>query len=269
MIDKIFQTKQAIPAQEADEAHRAADARFNRRPLRRFLLASMAIMSGLALPTQAAILSFAGGFSYDDDLWIKRFSFDHAVEFTAQTWSFGGGVNANGTRINGGGFDPVLALFEDSGEQLLLGLSRGGTDTAGPGANPSGSLVWDAYLDLRLNAGAYTLVLSQDDNLPVGPSWSEGYLYPNDHHFTSQNTSPYQPDALFVLADGSQRDGHWAVDISPFDPITISEPSTLCLLLAGLTCLLMAGFPKIHRQPLKMLESLMPMALKIPRKPSL
>lgn len=218
--------------------------------MRGLLLALAVMLSGWVLPAQAATLSFTGAFVNDDDLWIKHFTLSAATEITAQTWSFGGGFNANGIHIQSGGFDPTLAIFEDGGSQLLLGISRGGTDPAGPGANPSHGYTWDAYFSMQLNAGSYSLVLSQDSNIPNGPSWLDGYLYDSnlgtgDHHFTNQNTSPYNPYATFVLADGSQRNALWAVDISPF---TVPEPSTLALLIAGLACFLAARVLRSHRQ---------------------
>lgn len=212
------------------------------------------IFSGLALPAHAATLSFGGNFVNDNDLWIKHFTLAQATEITAQTWSFGGGFNANGTFILSGGFDPVLALFEDGGDQLLLGISQGGADPAGPGANASSGYVWDAYLKMQLNPGSYRLVLSQDDNTPIGPMWSNGYLRIgdgqfriDDPHFTRQNTSPYDPNATFVLTDGSQRDSHWEVDLRPFD---VPEPSSLSLLFAGLACFCAARVLRNHRQPI-------------------
>lgn len=60
-----------------------------------------------------ANFSFTGNFSNDDEVQPFNFSVvGSAADVSLRTWSYAGGMNAGGTEIARGGFDPVITLFD-------------------------------------------------------------------------------------------------------------------------------------------------------------
>ena len=168
----------------------------------------------------AGTISFSGNFNQDDDVWLMVVPLAAPSEVVLSTSSFAAG-----------GFAPVLSVFDQSG--LLLATDNdGGVGGCGPRpVDPATGFCWDAYLDLNLSAGNYLLALSEDDNKPYGPTYSDGFSRAGQGDFTGPAFLG-QPGS-FVLVTGAQRTSDFAVQVQ-----TVPEPGTEILMLGGLVGLL-------------------------------
>lgn len=188
-----------------------------------------------ALPAAGANFSFSGTFFQDDNAAIFRFEVPAPTSVTMRTWSFAGGVNAAGATISPGGFAPILALFEADSLQLLLAQDANG----GPGACPPratdlvSGFCWDAVISATLGQGNYLLVLTQDDNFPIGPALSDGFTRTGQGDFTGPTFGT--GTGSFLLVNGTQRTANWALDIRdvPY-AVELPEPGSIALVAAGL-----------------------------------
>jgi hypothetical protein len=204
--------------------------------------AAAAVFLSMSAAASAASFSFTGAFDQDDD--IRLFSFDLAATslVTLQTWSYGGGTNAEGAVIPGGGFHPVVSLFSPSG-MLMDSVSEG---SCGPQAvDAATGLCGDAFLQQSLAAGSYTVALTQFFNVPVGPTLSGGFLQAGTGNFTGATCS--DPGGSFLDTadiDCNQRSNQYALDITGVDAAAaadsaIPEPATLLLFIPAF---LLMGF---------------------------
>lgn len=181
----------------------------------------------VALPVHAATQSFSGSFTQDDERASIAFNVAMDGDVILQTWSFGGGINAAGTSVAAGGFAPMLSIFTAGGD--LIGLAQAGVADCGAcNTDPVSGFRWDVSWSATLSAGSYLAVLTQDDNSPFGPSLSDGFSRDGQGNFTGPNF--LGTDGAFILVDASQRDGHWAVDVTT----PVPEPGAWAMLLAGL-----------------------------------
>lgn len=99
-------------------------------------------------------------------------------------------------------------------------------------STPVTGFCWDLSFSQPMLAGQYTLVLSQDGNSPLG-DWVDGYLQAGVHNYTAQfGASPGDLAARFIDVTGTQRGGHWAVDIEA-PSLLVPEPASLALMLGG------------------------------------
>ena len=183
---------------------------------------------------QAGTASYTGSFSDDDERYSLSFSFAAADTLSARTFSYGGGVNGAAAAVAAGGFAPVLSLFDAAG--LLLQTVSGSAAVCGSGVgavDPVSGFCWDAGFSAALSAGDYTLVLTQDANLPFGPFLADGFSMTGSPDYTGLSYLGV-PGLRFINVDGSQRDGHWALDVSA---AAIPEPGNLALMTGGLLAL--------------------------------
>jgi hypothetical protein len=184
-----------------------------------------------ALDPPASQFSFEGNFSVDDQLAIFQIDLADPGDLAALTLSYLGGTNGHGMAIAAGGFAPVLSLFGADDYYLY-----GGSLNAGPPG--CGSACWDASFSFNgAPAGHYTLVLSQAGNEPdPSVTWQQAFARTaaQEHHYTATGW-PGDPDATFIEIDGSQRSGHWALDLSLTGSVSqVPEPASAALLAAGL-----------------------------------
>ena len=163
-----------------------------------FAAASMA----LAAPAAAADYSYTGTLSDPNQVLQFNFTVGTASDVTLQSYSYSGGTMADGTVIGAGGFDPILALFDGSGNLI------GQDDDSGPG--------YDVWLSRLLQPGNYTVSVMAYSNFAVGPNLSNGF----------QNTGSF-----------GGRTQSWAFDVLGVDTATqvgaVPEPATWAMMLMG------------------------------------
>ena len=174
----------------------------------------IALSTCLAGAAGAADYSFTGELLTPNDVPLFDFSIGTASTVTLRTYSYDGGINAAGSEIAPGGFDPMLALFDASGSLLAL------NDDADPAALPEA--IWtaipDSFFNIALAPGDYRAAILAFGNFPVGLTLAEG--------FTGNG-------------DFLGRDAHWAFDVLGVNPDQggvgqVSEPSGLAVLGVGL-----------------------------------
>ncbi len=200
---------------------------------RNLFLFLMLIPLALSPSLRADQLSFQGNFPADD--YVKTFDFSLAAPgvVTLQTFSYAGGTNGAGSTITAGGFDPVLTLFDGMGN-FVISNNDGPCGTVGKDATTLNC--FDAYLSLSLEAGAYTVALTENDNLAVGPTLADSFTQVGNGNFTCPEFMG-SPGA-FCDASPSQRNSAWALDVvtpdtSP-DTSPVPEPASGVLLLSGI-----------------------------------
>ncbi len=183
---------------------------------------------------QAMNFSFTGTFGGDDDVELFSFSIGTTSTVTMVTRSYAGGILADGTIIQAGGFDPILSLFDSTGD--FVDESDDG-ESPDVGVDPDTEEQFDAFLQVALAPGDYTLALTQFDNFARGFHLSDGFELTGDPFFTAiDGCSNGQ------FCDGEfNRTNRWALDIlnvevarMPGGSSVIPEPSTLLLLGTGL-----------------------------------
>lgn len=202
-------------------------------------LKSVALLSAIALVVPAAAwagpVTFSGNFGLDEDVVLIPFTVSTLSVITMQTTSF-----ANGST----GFEPVLTLFDSTGN-LLLQDATGGTVPGSCGLraiDPTSGYCLDAFIQSPLNAGSYTLALSEWDNIPGGPTLADGFPQTGNGNFTGPEFlgSP----GSFILFNGSQRTNAWALQI---DGLGVPEPATAGLAGAALLAM-MVFYRKSNRR---------------------
>jgi hypothetical protein len=169
----------------------------------------------------AADFSFTGNFEHDSE--VQEFNFTVSAptsDVTLRTWSYAGGTNAAGAEVARGGFDPIVTLFDASGNLL------GENDDSDLVTDSVSGNAWDSLLTRDLSAGNYTATVTQYDSFANGPLLADGFQGTADMNF-------------------SGRDPHWALDISNVSSASVGasyvsevpsipEPESYALLLAGL-----------------------------------
>lgn len=180
------------------------------------------LILAVAIPTvaQAATLPLQGVFVDDDQTFSISFTLPAPDNFAATSLGFAGG-----------GFATVLSLFDTTGQLVQLAVGSANS-CATASADAATGFRWDACFTAAVGAGNYTLVLSQDGNVPYGPSLSDGFSMTGQHDFTGLNY--LGTSARFINANGSQRDGHWAMTVSAS---AVPEPAPWVIFPAGLALL--------------------------------
>lgn len=165
--------------------------------------------------------SYIGAFEKDNDVQYFTFTASGSSVVRLRSFSFGGGVQANGNVVVDGSFDPNLSLFDGNG---LLIAANDDSISRSPGACGRGVVTpydgdeWDACMDLTLAAGKYTVALTQYDNFARGPDLTAGFRYDND------------PDFLGCSEMFCGKAGKWAFDLlSVEDAYMVPEPASLAL----------------------------------------
>lgn len=157
----------------------------------------------------ASTFSFTGNFSDDHEVQPFYFSVAEPATVGLSTFSQDSGVNSESMFIKGGGFYPVVTLWNTDGTNVLITSSLG---NMGAG--------------LTMDPGNYIAALTQANSLPVLPLLSDGF-------------SGHTPQ------DFGGRDSHWAFDISNVSSASagipyisaVPEPETYAMFLAGLALL--------------------------------
>jgi len=177
-------------------------------------------LGAAAASASAADFSFAGTFGGDNDVQFFGFNVGADSLVTLRTYSYAGGVNAAGTVIARGGFDPILSLYNGMGDRVGQNDDGGCALVA---ADAVSGRCWDTYFQANLSAGSYTVAVSQYANF--GPSHIPGVF-------------PGAGVTNFVDVSGSLRDSHWAFDVLNVESATqqdsaVPEPATWAMMIIG------------------------------------
>lgn len=157
-----------------------------------------------------ALFSFTGSFAADNDVQKYSFSVETRSAVTLKTTSYAGGISSTGRTINRGGFDPILAIFDSTGN--LITTNDDGSSCSVPADSVTGRH-YDTFITVTLDPGNYFVTVMQYNNFANGPNLSNGFRH--DGPDGSNFTKVYSRDnpGYFYDVTGSKRDSHWAFDV--------------------------------------------------------
>ena len=183
--------------------------------------------------------SFTGMFSGDADVQLFNFTIGATSDVRLRSYSYAGGVMADGTVVPAGGFDPILALWDGSGN-LIQEYDDGPEDVP---SDPGTGRDYDTNLLLTaLEAGSYTASIAQYDNFAAGSTLSAGFSLTDPFFTASEGCSNGQ----FCDVTGANRTSFWAFDVLGVDSVEapdLTDPeidTPVVPLPAGLPMLLSA-----------------------------
>lgn len=220
----------------------------------RFLKSIVVLLSlGLVIPHPALAdsVSYTGTLSSSTEVFQLVFTVGGAVAqtVTAQTWGFGGGVNADGQTISAGGFDPFIGFFSGTGLSAPIltdgiGNPFGTSDVLSnfssfAGCPPAGTVdiggavCGDITMSLSLLPGTYTLVLADGSNIPnaVFDNGTLGEGFSDLTGGTFQTCNGVDANGNPVCATDT---ANWAFDLTTASTVPLPEPSSPLLLAAAL-----------------------------------
>lgn len=189
---------------------------------------AVAIGMYAARSAEAVDFSFIGNFSTDDEVQLFDFTADGTSNVTLRSYSYAGGINAEGVLIEPGGFDPILALFDDAGTLIHFQDDAAHDGFVVPSDPVTGS-AYDVLFESILGPGNYTVAISQYYNFPIGPNLSNGFTEEGSGNFTSERFCGV-PGGSFLDVNCNQRTNAWAFDIAGVEQASpnysrIPEPS--------------------------------------------
>lgn len=168
-------------------------------------------------PPPLTNFSFAGTLPNANSVKFFDFTVASTSTVTLRSWSYAGGVNAAGTSITSGGFDPMLTLFampsgayvydqddaDDDGEIVPVDLSTGNA--------------YDVLLPILLGPGDYRVALTAYDNAAEG-DLADGFS--GDGDFDGR-TNAFAFDILNVSS------------VTDVPVAAVPEPASWAMLIAG------------------------------------
>lgn len=205
-----------------------------------FVLVSFLAGIGVA---QAANFSFTGTLTRDDDVQLFTFVVGAPSTVTLLTYSYAGGTNAAGIAIPDGGFDPILALFDNTGTLITQNDDGVPPDV---GIDPTTGSAFDTFLQTTLTTGTYTVSVMQFDNFATSLTLADGFARQGDGNFTGVVFGP--GSGSFFDFFGFQRTNAWAFDILNVQEATQVVPEPSILALVSLGALALRGYGWRRRQ---------------------
>lgn len=196
---------------------------------------AVAVLLGVSGANAAtADFSFTGNFSSDDEVQLFNFSISATSTVTLISYSYAGGVMADGTIISPGGFDPILALWDSTG--ALVNEFDDGPEPVG--TDPVTGSEYDTHLILPdLAPGTYTASIAQYANFAAGSNLTDGFSQTGNPTFTSTYGCT---NGQFCDVNGDNRTSFWAFDVRGVEtavappPNPVPLPGGLVLLISGL-----------------------------------
>jgi hypothetical protein len=212
----------------------------------RAALAAGAIFMAASGVCDADTMSQTGTLASSEDTALIPIVLTSAGDVTLQTFGFGGGVNAAGTPIAPGGFDPFAGLFSGTGDGAVFvdGTSDILTNYT-PGCPPAGTVMLggsatcgDVNMQFTgLAAGTYTVLLSDGEYIPFatfegpGGTLGDGFVDFTAGVFQTCDTN----------GDCNDDTANWALDITTSasnPPPPVPEPPSvelvcMAIVLAG------------------------------------
>lgn len=195
----------------------------------RYLIAAFAVMA--AAPAGAATFSYSGDFTRDDDVVLVGFELLADSTVTFQSFSYAGGTQADGTTVSAGGFDPILGLYDSSGDLITYQDDRV-FDASAP-TDPVTGQQYDVFYSTDLLAGSYTFTLSQYDSYPR-LTLDAGFSRDGDGNFTAVFGCS---NGSFCDYTGDNRTAFYAFDLIGVDSVEFTAPGAVVPLPAGLPLL--------------------------------
>jgi len=177
------------------------------------LLAIGAVFAGFSY---AADFSFSGAFQQDDERRNFTVTLSKSAVISVRTLSFGGGPNAAGAVVTPGGFDPTLSIFNGSGSLVAVNRDAG---CGSASREPITSYCWDSRIDASLTPGTYQVVLTESENLPLGPTVSIPFVYDGTGNFTASPSG--SPSNGFWDYSLHRRTGSFSLDIRNVDSASL------------------------------------------------
>ena len=201
-------------------------------------------------------ISYTGTLATSESTFETTFNVGATGPVTIQTWGFGGGINAAGSGISAGGFDPLVTLFSGTSPNAAIVTDSSGNPLADGDvlSNPPWSYVGncppagardigsttdcgDVFMKATLSPGSYTLVLSDAAYLPFA-IFDDGELSEGFVDFTPGVFQTCDPNSDACITTN----GNYAVDIlgvqdETSGPSATPDPSTLTLFGTGLAAL--------------------------------
>ena len=127
-------------------------------------------------------------------------------------------IQADGTPVSAGGFDPVVEVFDAQGSRV--DDNDDGTDVE-VATDPLTDSALDVSLASTLTAGTYTVVIIQYDNHAIGPTLAESVARRGMPAFTS---AFHCSNGRFCDQAGYDRTSFWAFDILGAEMATTVAP---------------------------------------------
>jgi hypothetical protein len=191
------------------------------------------LLTGLcgARVANSASFSFTGLFFQDDNVRLYAFTLSSPGSVTLETWSYGGGTDAAGQMVPGGGFDTDLTLFSSSGS--LVDLTFAGSGCPPGHTDLATGLCGDSLLSQSLGAGKYIVALTEYPNTANGTTLSSGFLEDGQGNFTGPAICGTA--GSFLDLGCNQRNANFELDIVGAASATlVPEPASVVLFGFGL-----------------------------------
>jgi hypothetical protein len=184
-------------------------------------------LTAFCADAQVSSIAYTGTLFSTKTVVPITFALTAADTIIFQTWGFGGGVNAAGTTISPGGFEPLLTLYSGTVTATSIETDAGGIPLADAGIlrNPPWSFAGncaaagkvqigsnddcgDVKMQAALTTGTYTLLLSYSGYLP-GAIFDGGSISAPYVDLASVQFQSCDPGANACI----DRNGNYAVDI--------------------------------------------------------